>query len=601
MLYPIMTESRQVISLNGIWNFKLDQNQNDEGKGFSEKWFENSLTEPMSIAVPASFNDLHEGKDFRDHIGWMWYEKDITVPNSLRETSERILLRIDAATHKAKVYLNGKLIMEHIGGFIPFETEINQYLQKGSNRLTIAICNITDWTTLPASGMTLMDTPSGKKRVYNGMPDFYNYAGLNRSVRIYTTPRDFVQDISIVPSIKGKDGVIDYSIETVGSGSITVEVLDKNKKSVAKAAGAKGTITIPNAKLWNPGDAYLYTLRVNFGTDIYDEEFGIRTVEVKDGKFLINNKPFYFKGFGKHEDAHINGRGLNEAMYIKDFSLMKWINANSFRTSHYPYSEEIMRLADREGIVVIDECAAVAVHMNFGFSLMGGKHEKVNTWEKIQTMPQHRQAMEELVKRDKNHPCVVMWSLSNESATEEVGAKEYHQELYDLTRALDPQKRPITIVTHMMSTPDVCQIADITDVLALNRYYSWYIFNGEIEDGRIALTKELEAWGKRCPGKPIMFTEYGADTIAGMHDTTSVAFTEEYQKEYLEMHHEVFDTFPTFIGEQIWNFADFATTQGIMRAQGNKKGVFTRDRKPKFAAHYLKDRWGSIPNFNYKK
>ena len=600
MLYPIMTESRQVVSLNGYWNFKLDEDQNQEGTGFGQKWFEKPLSNPIQMAVPASFNDLHEGKNHRDFVGWMWYEKIFTIhPNLLQE---RLVLRFDAATHTAKVYVNGKLAVEHKGGFVPFEVELNDLVSVGKNRITVAINNLTDWTTIPAGGYKDVTLPNGKViKVPSGMPDFFNYAGLQRSVRLYTTPKEYIKDIEIVTDFKDTDGIVTYKVETIGQGSISVEVLDESDQVVAKADGATGTITIPKVNLWQPCAAYLYKLRVSCGSDIYEEMFGVRTVEIKDGKFLINEQPFYFKGFGKHEDAHVNGRGLNEAMYLKDFSLMKWINANSFRTSHYPYSEEMMRLADREGIVVIDECAAVAVHMNFGFSLMGGGQKQTSTWEKIQTMPQHRQAMEELVKRDKNHPCVVMWSLSNESATEELGAKEYHQELYDLTRALDPQKRPISIVTHMMSTPNVCQVADVTDVLCLNRYYGWYTQSGELGLVDEIFSAELDGWGKRCPGKPIMFTEYGADTIAGMHDVTSVMFTEDFQVEFLEANHAVIDRYPTFIGEQVWNFADFATSQGFMRPQGNKKGIFTRDRKPKLAAHYFKNRWANIPNFGFKK
>ncbi len=114
------------------------------------------------------------------------------------------------------------------------------------------------------------------------------------------------------------------------------------------------------------------------------------------------------------------------------------------------------------------------------------------------------------------------------------------------------------------------------------------------------LRADLEAWGRVAPGKPLMFTEYGADTVAGLHDTPPTMFTEEYQVEYLRANNEVVDTFPTFIGEMVWNFADFATSQGIVRVQGNKKGVFTRDRKPKMAAHTLRERWLAIPDFGYK-
>jgi beta-glucuronidase len=194
-----------------------------------------------------------------------------------------------------------------------------------------------------------------------------------------------------------------------------------------------------------------------------------------------------------------------------------------------------------------------------------------------------------------------MWCLANEAATEEEGAYEYFKPLYDLTKELDPQKRPITIVYEKMSSPQAAKVSDLIDVIALNRYYGWYIEGGNLEVAKTMLRKELAEWVERCPNKPIMFTEYGADTIAGFHDATPVLFTEEYQMDYYKANHEVVDEFPTFIGEQAWNFADFATSQGIMRAQGNKKGIFTRDRKPKLVAHALRERWTNIPDFGYKK
>jgi beta-glucuronidase len=115
----------------------------------------------------------------------------------------------------------------------------------------------------------------------------------------------------------------------------------------------------------------------------------------------------------------------------------------------------------------------------------------------------------------------------------------------------------------------------------------------------IALRRELDGWKKL--GKPVMFTEYGADTVMGFHDTTPVMYTEEYQLEYYQMNNKVFDECDFVVGEQVWNFADFATSQGLLRVQGNKKGLFTRDRKPKLAAHYFRNRWQQIPDFGYKK
>jgi len=598
MLYPIVTETRSVIDLSGIWNFKLDL-----GNGIQEEWHRQSLIDPIRMSVPSSFNDTGVTADIRNHVGSVWYERDFTVPNLL--LSERIVLRFGSATHKAKVYLNGQLIVEHTGGFTPFEAEINSFVSAGKNRLTVAVNNIVDETTLPMGSYSEMEIP-GVGKVIKNSPyfDFFNYAGLHRPVKIYTTPKAaYIQDVSIVTGLNGSQGKIHYEASIAGNAVVKVTCIDQAGVNVAEGQGTSGTITIENVKQWEPLNAYLYQLKLEviekgLVVDVYEQPFGVRTVEVKDGKFLINNKPFYFKGFGKHEDTPINGRGLNEAANVMDFTLMKWIGANSFRTAHYPYSEEIMRLADREGIVVIDETPAVGMHLSFNITAQHGP--KRNTWEVLKTQEAHQEVVRELIARDKNHPCVVMWCIANEPASEEDGAEEYFRPLVELAKELDPQKRPVTIVNIMMATPDKDKVAELVDVICLNRYYGWYAFGGDFATAKALLSKELKGWVERCPDKPIMMTEYGADTIAGLHDVDPVMFTEEYQVEYLRANHEVFDEFTQFVGEHVWNFADFQTSQGIVRVQGNKKGIFTRDRKPKAAAHELRRRWQSISDFGYK-
>lgn len=112
MLYPINTATRSVIDLSGIWNFKLDK-----GTGFQEEWFRRKLTDTIPMAVPASYNDIGVTKEIHDHVGWVWYEKVISVPAVLQ--SERIVLRFGSATHLAKVYLNGTFVLEHKGDFCP--------------------------------------------------------------------------------------------------------------------------------------------------------------------------------------------------------------------------------------------------------------------------------------------------------------------------------------------------------------------------------------------------------------------------------------------------------------------------------------------------
>ncbi|KIH70181.1 beta-glucuronidase [Salinicoccus roseus] len=600
MLYPITTETRNLIDLSGVWKFKLD-----DGQGHEEEWYAEKLDTKDYMAVPASYNDAAVYEKARNHIGTVWYEKEFTLPKHI--LGEQIILRFGSVTHNAEVYLNGEKITEHKGGFLPFEVKINEHLENGKNRVTVAVDNILDESTLPV-GMYKEETVNGRTKKYNDPNfDFFNYAGIHRPVKIYTVPEVHVTDLTVSPVNENGSYAFDYEVETSGEAEkVEVVVQDEDGNVVYEGEGKTGKAGIEEPRLWEPMDSYLYDFNVYLKdasgevVDHYVLPAGIRTVEVADGQFRINDKPFYFKGFGKHEDTYIHGRGFNEAANILDFNLMKWIGANSFRTAHYPYSEEMMRLADREGFVVIDETPAVGVHLNFMATLMGSG-EKRDTWKEIRTMDHHREVIKDLVKRDKNHASVVMWSIANEPASEEEGAYDYFKPLYDLTKECDPQKRPATVVTHLMATPEKEQVADLVDVLAMNRYYGWYTQSGDLEDAKIALESEFQHYAKSHPDKPIIMTEYGADTVAGFHAVDPIMFTEEYQKLFLEANHEIFDKTKNFVGEHIWNFADFETSQGVIRVQGNKKGMFTRDRKPKMAAHYMKERWENIPHYNYKK
>ena len=153
--------------------------------------------------------------------------------------------------------------------------------------------------------------PSGSRSCRTAQTlTFFNYAGIFRPVYLYTTPRQFIKDITLVPDLEGN---VEYEIETEGQGDVEVQVLDREGNVAARSQGSKGTMTIREPRLWEPwpGTPYLYTARVTLtgedGADMYEQPFGLRTAEVKGKQFLLNGKPFYFKGFGKHEDSFFGG------------------------------------------------------------------------------------------------------------------------------------------------------------------------------------------------------------------------------------------------------------------------------------------------------
>ena len=224
----------------------------------------------------------------------------------------------------------------------------------------------------------------------------------------------------------------------------------------------------------------------------------------------------------------------------------------------------------------------------------------VNPYKEYPLAEHHRQVLAEMIQRDKNHPCVVLWSLGNEPDLEHFpqDAYDYWHPLYELAHQLDPQNRPVTLVC--------CQndyTKDITtrtmDIVCINRYYGWYNLSGDMDAACYGLNQELDFW--ETQHKPVMMSEYGADTVAGLHTAGAEMFSEEFQVEFYRRLDAEFDKRPWFVGEFVWNFADYDTVQGPMRVDGNKKGLFTRDRRPKLGMHFLRQRWAEIPTFGFKE
>lgn len=600
MLYPKTTLTRRRISMDGMWKFHLDERSVGENEG----WIDGIPGEEM-IPVPASFQDFYTEKDIREYTGDFWYETDFFVPGEWE--GREILLRFGAATHRASVYVNGILITEHEGGFLPFSAKVTTVVRYDSyNKVVVKVNNELNCTNLPC-GETIT-LPNGKK-MSKPYFDFFNYAGLQRSVYLLALPGESIVDFDLDYAIHGKNAEVSYQIRTNGEHAVQLALFDAKGHCVAQKDGKEGVLYVENARLWQVRNAYLYRLRIRIMDgeeliDEYEQEIGIRTVKVEGTDILINEEPVYLKGFGKHEDSDIVGRGFSIGIMKRDFELMKWIGANSFRTSHYPYSEEIYQMADREGFLVIDEVPAVGMFQSL-MNFMEASTGKQTAFFKKETTPvllkAHLRAIEEMIARDKNHPSVVAWSLLNEPETTNEAAVPYFKEVFDLANKLDMQKRPRTFALIMNSLPDTCKCYQFSDIIALNRYYGWYMKGGyEISVAEELFRKEMNAWKEKKLNKPFIFTEYGADTLASEHKLPSVMWSQEYQDEYLKMTHEVFDSYDFIKGEQIWNFADFQTTEGIMRVNGNKKGVFTRQRQPKDIAYKLKERWENLP-LDYKK
>ncbi len=588
MLYPVQNAFRNIIDLSGLWKFKIDPHK----KGEKEKWFK-GFNSKLDIAVPGSWNEQLEEAGLLHYTGSAWYSKKFFVPSDAK--SKRTLIRIGSADYNSKVWINDKYAGENKLGFLPFEFDITELVSPGEEAEAVILVNneLSD-ETLPQGISASHYLNENRLREETNPPsrfDFSPFGGIHRPVKLLTVPFQYLNKIKIDTRVTGvKKGLLEITVETaeVDEGEILFS-LNNGKKELSQTSLIKknicsAKIEVNNCNLWSPEDPYLYELKLQLKvngslTDEYKTHVGIREIKITGNKLLINNKVTYLKGFGKHEDFSTIGKGLFLPLVVRDFELIKWINANSFRTSHYPYSEEIMSYADKKGILIIDEVPAVSLDIRY-----------VNE----NTKKNHKEFIKRLIERDYNHPSVIMWAVGNEPNL--VGAEEYYngsgkkywKDIFNYTRKLD-QIRPLT-VPNCTRAGIKDPVLEFCDVISLNRYYGWYEYPGNLDCASNVLSNEMDAIYKKYR-KPVLLTEFGADTLKGSHSTSVQMFTEEYQAKLLEMYIGVIRSKSYTIGEQLWNFADFRTPQHFRRVVMNLKGIFTRDREPKLAAFRLKELW----------
>lgn len=585
-LAPQQNECRNVLSLSGVWSFKTDPDNSGESEGWQQ-----GLSDGEPIAVPGSWNEQITG--LKHYSGHVWYEKKFTVPSLWK--NERIFLRVNGAAYASKVFVNGELVGTHQGGSLPFAFEVNNYVKPGSeNIVSIVVENELEQTRIPVGniqGGTHRQDP-------NTAYDFYPYGGLQRDVELYTVPNSVsLSDITIVPSFEGSTGYFDIALEVKGKATkavATITAPGKDKVTANLTPNGSSRVSLSDVTLWDTENPFLYNVKVDLYqgskvVDSYSLSTGVRTIATDGSSILLNGKAIQLRGFGKHEDYPIFGRGKALPVTVKDFQLMKWCGANSFRTSHYPYDESVYELADQMGILIIDEIPSVGLIFNDVEANIALRKSVCD------------QMLEEMIARDKNRTSVIMWSVANEPMSysqntdlrgvlqeteENRAAREFLTSLMNQARTLDPSRLVTFVETN---TPH--NWSEACDVVCINRYYGWYSHVGDMEGALKALSDEIDLLDKTY-GKPVIVSEFGADTVPGNHSEYREMFSEEFQCDFIASYLDVANTKPCVAGMMIWNFADFHTGQAIHRVGArNLKGVFTIDRSPKMAAYLLHDRW----------
>jgi len=571
---------RPKIPLEGFWRFRVDRDRVGDGEG----WFKGFESEDL-IYVPSSWNE--QNPEWDQFSGVAWYQKDFYAGEYLDGKIAWIVFK--GAGYRVRVWVNGRFVVEHEGPFTSFKHRVNELRLGGLNRIVVRVDNSPSIYNLPPA-VDLNFTAF----------DFFHYGGIHRPVYLEFTDKCYVENLTVHAD---GDGYLKTLIDCVCEETfdLKISLVSKDLSStiyedlIANVKPGRYVYEkrFDGVKQWSPEEPNLYNLIVEvylngvLRDSIY-ERIGFRSVKVSDGRIYVNDKPYFLKGFCRHEDFPVLGRSLPGAVLVRDFYLMKKMGANSFRTSHYPYSDEHLDMADEFGFLVILEpplCYS-------GIERILDREGIKRLFHDSEYLAKVKRVIAEMVEEHKNRPSIIMYSITNEPPSDVPEVAEFIKALSAYFKEIDPT-RPVTFASHK-SVKDLA--LDYVDVLSLNFYRGWYSEWGDIDGGIKNVLTELDEIHIRHPDKPIIVSEFGADAIVGLHSDPPQMWSEEYQMWLIKKYVENLSKREYVVGLHIWNFADFRTPQSPWRTILNRKGVFTRDRQPKMSASILSTLFGGNNN-----
>jgi beta-glucuronidase len=527
----------------------------------SRALFEFDMDSAPRATLPGSW--LTHAPEMRHYQGLVWYQRHFPAR---RAPNTRLFLRFGAVNYRAQVYLNGKRIGEHEGGFTPFAFDVTGAVRDGDNQLTVAV-----------------DSAATDESVPPPVTDWENYGGITRAVRLIEVPETFVDDAWVRLT---RDGRIAVDVRLAGStaGGSTIRLAIPALRLTLtgrtdRAGGWRTTAAAPAAlQRWSPARPTLYDVEVTAGADRWRDRVGFRTIERRGSQILVNGRPTFLRGISVHEEEI----GANPARIITPAAARallteakQGLNANYVRLAHYPHAEITTRIADELGLLVWSE---IPVYWRVA-------------WSSPAALRTARDMLAANVVRDRNRASIAIWSIANETP---VGPERnaFLSRLAGDVRALDDTRLvAAALLTRreqqdghpVMSLDD--PLAAMIDVIGINTYAGWY--GGD----RLADVPRI-AW-RLPPDKPVLFSEFGAGAEAGVHDERAepYKFSEEYQRDYYRATLAMADGVPTLAGMSPWILKDFRSPRrqnGFQRGW-NRKGLISETGKRKLAHAVLAD------------
>jgi glycosyl hydrolase family 2 len=561
--------------LDGTWRMRRDKQVHGVGDG----WYrERSKAGWKSVTVPNAWNAGNYSPASMGG-GVTWYRKDFRLPSSRPRFAW--LVRFESTRYDATVWLNGRLVGEHSGGYLPFELQLRGLSRKGVNRLVVRVDNRPDSRTLPAESLTTDGLPNG---------GWWNYGGLLGDVYVRQVNRIDMSTVRVFPHLSCRecDATIEYRVTVRNYGptapvTVTSRFGDQDVSLGTQTVGSgervifRGGTKVTSPHLWSPDDPHLYQVSLGAtgagGNAGWRLESGIRSIGVKKGRLLLNGAPVNFRGGFFHEDSPEKGGAADPARMRLIIQRLKEVGGTVLR-SHYPLDPYFHQLADREGVLLWSEIPM--------YQLAPSQVALSDIQRTALRM------MRENILDKSIHPSVLTWSIANELTAEPTAAeKKYFKRQAKLIHALDPTRPPSLVILGYPAAP--CENAAYKPIplLGVNTYFGWYPGpNGSIADRR-RLSPYLDQLRACYPEKAIANTEFGAE--ANRPGPAEERGTYAFQAEYEDYTLGVFAKKPWLSGA-IGMLIAFRARPGW--AGGNprptppvhEKGVFDLQGNPKPAA-----------------
>ena len=543
---PLDESTRPETRLAG---FFLDYSPSDE----SER-VEYRFDEALTLWVPGDWNSQQEKLFYYE--GSVWYCRRFEYRKSAPE--KRAFLHFGGVNYRADVYLNGRKLGFHVGGFTPFCFEVTDVIREGRNSLVVRANN----TRAPENVPTLNS-------------DWWNYGGITRDVSLVETPSAFIEDFTLQLKPTDPETLV-FSARVNGPAvqpdvSLRIPEAGVDRKFPLDASGRlEASFRVKNLARWSPETPKRYRVEISFGDDRLEDDIGFRTLAVRGQDILLNGKPVFLRGVCIHEESPLKGgraTTIEEARMVLGWA--RELNCNFVRLAHYPHREDMVRAAEEMGLMVWSE---IPVYWTID-------------WENPDTLQNAVNQLSENIGRDKNRACVIIWSVANETPPGEA-RNRFLSILARKARELDSSRLVSAALEkrYAQEDPELAMMEDPfaaeCDVVSFNEYIGWY-------DG---LPEKCDRVKWNIPyDKPVVVSEFGGDALEGLHGAPSARWTEEFQKDLYERTLAMLKKIPQLRGLTPWILADFRSPKRLLphiQDGWNRKGLVSEKgrRKAAFAA-----------------